>query len=148
MNQLATRKVFILDDDPFCLEMYEKHLLNFGVNEVRRFEDGQHFINSLIEEPDAVLLDHTMEPFNGLEILKKIKRQNPDLVVIYISAQKDMKTAIDALKYGAFDYIIKDENDLDNLTEVMQRVEEYNNRIQLKTKRSFMGIVASITKMF
>jgi len=148
MKQLATRKVFILDDDPFCLEMYEKHLLNFGVEQVKRFDDGQDFINGLVEEPDAVLLDHTMEPFNGLEILKKIKRQNPDLVVIYISAQKDMKTAIDALKFGAFDYIIKDENDLDNLSEVLQRVEAYNQRIQLKSKRSILGIVSSITKMF
>ena len=119
-----------------------------GVEEVKLFDDSQDFINQLMFEPDAVIIDHSMKPFNGLEVLKKIKRQNPDLPVIYLSAQKDMKTAVDAPKFGAFDYIIKDENDLDHLTEVLVRLNGYLQEIRLKRKRSFVGILSSISKMF
>lgn len=142
------KSIFLLDDDPFCLEMYEKHIRNLGVEEVKLFDDSQDFINQLMFEPDAVIIDHSMKPFNGLEVLNKIKRQNPDLPVIYLSAQKDMKTAVDALKFGAFDYIIKDENDLDHLTEVLSRLDDYLQEIKLRRKRSFAGILSSITKMF
>jgi polysaccharide export outer membrane protein len=140
--------VFLLDDDPHCLAMYERHIRNLGVKEVTVFEDSQDFINQLMQEPDAVIIDHSMEPFDGLEVLKKIKRQNPDIPVVYLSAQKDMKTAVDALKFGAFDYIIKDENDLDHLTEVIGRLSNFLREVQLRRKRSFTGILSSITKMF
>jgi DNA-binding NtrC family response regulator len=142
------KSAFLLDDDPFCLEMYERHLVNLGIKEVKIFMDSQEFINQLIEEPDVVILDHSMAPFTGLEVLNKIRRYNPDIPVVYLSAQKDMKTAIDALKFGAFDYIIKDDNDLDNLSDVIGRVDNYLKEIQLRSKRSFVGILSSITKLF
>jgi len=147
-NTQTLKSIFLLDDDPHCLAMYQRHIRNLGVEEVRLFEDSQDFLNQLMEEPDAVIIDHSMQPFDGLEVLKKIKRQNPDLPVIYLSAQKDMKTAVDALKFGAFDYIIKDDNDLDHLTEVLDRLSKYLQEIQLRRKRSFSGILSSITKMF
>ena len=147
-NLTIIKSVFLLDDNPFGLEVYEKHLVNMGVAKVQLFEDSQDFINHLIDEPDVVIIDHSMAPFNGIEVLNKIKRYNPDIPVIYLSAQKDMKTAIDALKYGAFDYIIKDDDDLDNLSEVISRVDKYLKEIQLRSKRSFVGILSSITKLF
>ena len=51
-----------------------------------------------------------MEDMNGFEVLKKIKRINPNIYVVMVSAQENIKTAVDAIKFGAFDYIIKDNN--------------------------------------
>jgi DNA-binding NtrC family response regulator len=147
-NLTTVKTVFLLDSDSCCLRIYEAHLLKIGVKQVTLFDDSQDFINHIIDEPDLVIIDHSMTPFNGLEVLNKIRRYNPDLPVVYLSGQKDMKTAINALKYGAFDYIIKEENDLENLNEVILRVDNYLREIKLRSKRSFVGILSSITKLF
>ncbi|MCB0820416.1 MAG: response regulator [Bacteroidetes bacterium] len=142
------RSIYLLSDVSYPTQKYENHLLNSGVNEVKVFDDSQDFINQLIFEPDAVIIEHSVQPFNGLEVLKKIRRQNPDLPVIYLSAQQDMKITVDALKFGAFDYIIKGESDLEHLTDVLSRLKRFLHEINLRNKRSFVGILSSITKLF
>lgn len=116
-------KIFIVDDDPFCLGMYQQHLVNAGYKKPRTFSNGQDCLNRLTEQPDIILLDHQMEPYNGLEVLKKIKRVNPDIYLLLISGQDDMQVAINALKYGAFDYIIKGDGDLQKITQVLEKIE-------------------------
>jgi polysaccharide export outer membrane protein len=58
----------------------------------------------------------------GFEVLKKIKRYNPNIYVVMISGQENIKTAVDALKYGAFDYVIKDSNVCDKLTQIITNI--------------------------
>lgn len=100
-------KVFIVDDDRIYRALYKQYLLNMGFEKIEMISNGQECINRLIENPDIILLDHQMTPIDGLETLKKIKRFNPNIYLVYLSGQANMKVTIDALKYGAFDYIIK-----------------------------------------
>ena len=104
-------KIFVVDDDPFSLTMYEHHLRNLGYTNVTAFENGTACLNNLTKQPDLIFLDHQMEILNGVDVLKKIKRFNPNTFVVFISAQDDVQTAVNSLKYGAFDYIIKGYND-------------------------------------
>lgn len=142
------RSIYLLSDVSHPTQKYENLLLNSGVKEVKVFDDSQDFINQLIFEPDAVIIEHSVKPFNGIEVLKKIKRQSPDLPVIYLSAQQDLKIAVDALKFGAFDYIIKGDSDHEHLADVLNRLKKFLHEINLRNKRSFVGILSSITKLF
>ena len=99
--------VFVVDDDPIYRALYKKYLLNLGFEKIEMISNGQECINRLVENPDIILLDHQMTPIDGLETLMKIKRFNPNIYLVYLSGQANMKVTIDALKYGAFDYIIK-----------------------------------------
>ncbi|WP_264566421.1 response regulator [Flavobacterium sp. N3904] len=101
-------KFFIVDDDIFCANMYEQYLLNLNYTDITYYNNGNDCLNNLNLKPDIIFLDHNMEDITGFEVLKKIKRQNPNIYVVMISGQENIKTAVDALKYGAFDYIIKD----------------------------------------
>ncbi|MBL0745835.1 response regulator [Chryseolinea lacunae] len=119
-------KVFLVDDDAFNLTLTQQQLLNLGYANVAAFENGTDCLNNLAEKPEVVFLDHTMEGVTGFDVLKKIRRVNPDIFVVMLSAQENMNTAIDSLKYGAFDYIIKGpqqgnkiENALERITEIM-----------------------------
>jgi DNA-binding NtrC family response regulator len=108
MENSAQLKFFIVDDDIFCANLHEHYLLNLNYTDITYFSNGNDCLNNLDQRPDVIFLDHNMEDITGFEVLKKIKRLNPNIYVVMISGQENIKTAVDALKYGAFDYIVKD----------------------------------------
>ncbi|TXF85974.1 response regulator [Neolewinella aurantiaca] len=122
MTSLNHSITFIVDDDPFVGLLYKKHLSNLGYNNLHHFFSGVECLDNLHLNPDIVLLDHQMSEVNGFEVLKKIKRSNPNATVIMVSGQEDMATALNALKYGAFDYIIKDGTETEKIEEALKRL--------------------------
>lgn len=122
-------KFFIVDDDFFCANLYQQHLQNSGYNDITYFSNGNDCINELHQQPNIILLDHNMEDINGFEVLKKIKRYNPNIYVIMISGQKNIKTAIDSLKYGAFDYIEKDEKVCEKIDTIIDKIKNIQNEL-------------------
>ncbi|KAB7727657.1 response regulator [Rudanella paleaurantiibacter] len=118
-----TLSIFIVDDDPFCQSLYEQQIRSLGYSQITLFSDGQECLNHLTDQPDIIFLDYRMEPLDGLEVLRKIKRFNPDIYPVIISGQDDLQVAVDALKYGAFDYIIKGENTLPKIEGVLKKIQ-------------------------
>jgi DNA-binding NtrC family response regulator len=115
-------KFFIVDDDVFFANMYEQYLKNINYNDIVYFDNGTDCLNNLNLNPDIIFLDHNMDDMTGFEVLKKIKRYDPNIYVVMISGQENIKTAVDALKYGAFDYVIKDSNVCDKLTQIISNI--------------------------
>lgn len=124
MENNNSLSIFILDDDPFCGSLYEQHVRNLGHTNVKFFMDGQECLNSLTEQPDVIFLDYHMEPLNGLDVLRKIKRFNPNIYLVVVSSQEDVQVAVNSLKYGAFDYIIKGRNEFERIGTVLRKVQE------------------------
>lgn len=117
-------KIFIVDDDLFCLNIYEQHLHNMGYFDISLFESGTSCLNNLTKQPDIIFLDHGMDALNGEEVLKKIKRSNPNIYVVFISGKEDLETAVNSLRYGAFDYIVKGQNDGKRIEQVLERIHQ------------------------
>jgi DNA-binding NtrC family response regulator len=115
-------KIFITDDDVFSLSINEQHVKNLGVENVSLFSNGNDCLNNLHQKPDIIFLDHNMEGLSGAEVLKKIKRVDPDIYIVMISAQENIATAVGTLKYGAFDYIVKDEHIEKHIRDVVARI--------------------------
>lgn len=140
MEKIKLLKTFIVDDDPFCAGLYEQHLTNNGFKNVSCFYNGQDCINNLTEQPAIIFLDHSMVPLNGLEVLKKIKRFNPDIYTVLVSGQEDMQVAISALKYGAFDYIIKGDKDLEMMDVVLQKITNVMDMLKQKPSKRWSSL--------
>jgi DNA-binding NtrC family response regulator len=117
-------KIFLVDDDAFCLSFYREHLAGIGYDDVTGFGNGADCLNQLTQQPDVIFLDYGMDNLTGIEVLKKIKRFNPDIYVVFLSGQANIMTAVNALKFGAFDYIVKGINELDSMTKVLRKVDE------------------------
>jgi polysaccharide export outer membrane protein len=130
-------KIFMVDDDMFCLNLYEQHLRNLGYSDIQTFDNGTSCLNSLMEQPDIIFLDHGMDILNGLDILKKIKRVDPDIYVVFISGQEDIQTAVNSLKYGALDYIVKRGNEAEKIEQVMVKILEIKELLK-KGNRSII----------
>ena len=143
MENIVQYKIFIVDDDPFCLNLYEQHLTNLGCKDITTFDNPVDCLNSIEKKPNIIFLDHNMDVLNGFELLKKIKRYDPNMFVVMISGQENMKTAIDALKYGAFDYIIKNDNEEDKIAEVLKRISAIQQELS-KSKHPFLKKLLAI----
>lgn len=108
--QATPQKVFLVDDDPFCLNLMKHVMKTNGFADVHTYEGGAACLNSLTDEPDIIFLDYAMGSVSGIDTLKAIKRYNPDIYVVLVSGQHELDVAVYALKLGAFDYIVKDEH--------------------------------------
>lgn len=122
MNKQNQFKFFIVDDHVFSAKMHMQFLKNMGLDDITYFSNGNDCLNNLKDNPDIVFLDHQMEDITGLEVLKKIKKYNPNIYVVMVSGETNVKIAVDALKYGAFDYITKDNLVADKMKTVLDKI--------------------------
>lgn len=124
MEPIKEFKIFLVDDEPFCLNLYKQYFNNLGYGDVTGFDNGPDCLNYLTRQPDVIFLDYEMDDLTGIEVLKKIKRFNPDIFIVFLSGQENIDTAVNALKFGAFDYIVKGAGDMLKLTRVLGKINE------------------------
>ena len=115
MKQEISKKTFIVDDDPFWTAMLIQILTDLGYTNIVTFSNGADCIKNLDQNPVLIFLDYQMEHMDGLKVLPKIKNYNAEIVVIFCTDQKELSVAVNAMKNGSFDYLVKcnsAENDL------------------------------------
>ncbi len=118
---MTTKKLlFIVDDDPFINNLVIKRFTSEGYH-VESFENGEDCLNSLDRKPDLVILDYFFvsnneELMNGMEVFEKIKEIRPETPVIMLSGQDKGEIVLELARKGIDDYVIKDNNLIDNLT--------------------------------
>jgi DNA-binding NtrC family response regulator len=101
------RSVLIIDDDPLIRKTLASHLSRQGF-EVRQAEAGEAGLQEFKEAlPDLVLLDIRLPDVNGLEVLRRIKQVEAKSCVLIMTAYDDMKTTVEAIQQGAFEYLVK-----------------------------------------
>lgn len=139
MSSITDFTIFLVDDDPLCLTLYQQFLKQCGYPDIELFDSGTDCLDGLEEhEPDIIFLDYNMEGMNGLDVLKKIKQFNPDIIVLFISGQEDIEVAINAMKHGAVDYIVKSSLNPEKMKIIMEKVEVLKPQIRKKSKKSFI----------
>ena len=103
--------ILIVDDEPSVCFLLKEELSEQKKFEVHTAEDGVAAINALQQRPfDVVLLDVRMPRVDGMEVLKFITEHHPSTHVIMLSNYADVKTAIEATKLGAYDFVGKPYN--------------------------------------
>lgn len=122
-------KIFTVDDDPFYANLIQFVLEQNPDNHVQKFESGKALLDSLHLNPNIVTVDYSLPDMSGGELLKKVKARNPNIFVIIISSQEDIGTAIELLKEGAYDYIVKDDETKDRLWNTFRHL---TDRVDLK----------------
>ncbi len=99
--------VLIVDDEALTLSTISRGLSEEGF-EVLTAPSGEEGLRIFEEEkPDLVLLDIVLPGVNGVEVLRQIKATSPASIVIMMSAYHMVDRAVDAMKLGAYDYLIK-----------------------------------------
>lgn len=102
-------RLFIIDDNQLLVADLRIYLENtFGESlTISTFNSGESALRKVDHETNIVILDYDLPGENGNEILKSIKQINPKTEVIMLTSNEDVKTAIDAFRNGATDFVIK-----------------------------------------
>ncbi len=101
--------IFVVEDNEWYNRLLQHHLSMIEENHVRGFLSGKEFLTHLHERPDIITLDYRLPDIKGSELLKKIREFDEGIEVIIISEQADVQTAVDLLREGAFDYLVKND---------------------------------------
>lgn len=107
--------IFIVEDNAWYGELLEYKLAQNPDYTLRRFTTAQACLEHLHEKPDIITLDYSLPDGKGDQVLLQIQERLPEVAVIVISGQEDVRTAIGLLRQGAFDYLVKDEETADRL---------------------------------
>lgn len=107
MKTALQKKIFIVDDDPFWNRKMSETLTNLGYSNIISFESGEDCINNLHLKPAIIFLDYQMKAINGLEVLRRAKEYLPGINIVFCTANENMSLAINAMKSGSFDFLIK-----------------------------------------
>ncbi len=100
--------IFIVDDDIFLHKVLERILSIGGHTVTSHAYDGAEAVaifKELVQKPDIILMDHRMPVMNGVSATKEILHIDPDIRILFISADETVCT--EALESGALDFLIK-----------------------------------------
>ena len=156
----STIKIFVVEDDPTYRKFLE-YVLSLNPDfEVHFFPSGNECIKHLHLKPSIIALDYTLPDMSGEEVLKVVKSFNSAIQIIIVSAQEKIGTAVQLLKLGAYDYIIKNEDTKDRLLNAINNArknislteEIHSLRNELSEKyefeKSIIGNSKAIKKVF
>jgi len=118
--------VMLIDDETQFLKSGSFSLKTSGINNVRTCHDSRDALQQLAEEPcSAVVLDIMMPHLTGKELLPQIVREFPGVPVIMLTALNEVETAVECMKLGAFDYMVKP-IDKTRLVTTVKRAVDFN----------------------
>jgi two-component system response regulator AtoC len=99
--------IFVVDDEQAISKLLSYWAKDKWKYQVETFANAEDALRNLGKKPDVILLDIMLPGMDGIETLKRIKQTDLDLPVIMLSAQGSIEVAVEALRYGAYDYFTK-----------------------------------------
>lgn len=156
----ASRPVLVVDDEEIILFASSLILKSEGFENVLTLKDGREVMPLLKkQEVSAIVLDLYMPDISGLDLLKEITYEYPDIPVLVATAANDIDTAVECMKSGAFDYLLKPvhKNRLVASIKKAFEVKALEGEVhslkksllngQLQNENAFSGIVTTSKKM-
>lgn len=128
-----TLKIFLVNEDVFCLAMYQQLLENMGYNDIHVFTSEQECLDNIGHMPDIVLLHYNMHLQPGTDMLKSIKDSFPGIYVVIISGNENKHVIDDTLKQGAFDYIVSGQDDVMKIHGVLVKIRHIQSVLNINT---------------
>jgi DNA-binding NtrC family response regulator len=153
MEVQEKRFVFLIDDEPIQNEMLKDFLADRFLSHIKTFDNGEDAMKEMHLGPEVIVLDyhlnaHDKSAKNGVEVLKMIKDNYPKVEVIMLSGQDKIEVAVESMKYGAYDYVLKGETAFSRIENIMNNISELHKikSINNAYKRTiiYLGIGLSI----
>lgn len=125
--------LYVVDDDEALRRSLLLLLFSQGLA-VQGFDSGEAFLNNVnTQRPGCAILDLRMNGMSGLAVLEELRQRHSPLIVLFLSGHGDIPTALEAVRLGAFDWVVKPNTQqlLDKLPSAMAEARERATALQL-----------------
>ncbi|MFZ2906333.1 MAG: sigma-54 dependent transcriptional regulator [Cyclobacteriaceae bacterium] len=153
-------KIFVVEDDQ-AYTKFIKYVVGLNPDyDVEFFATGKECLANLHKQPSVITLDYSLPDMPGEKVLEQIKKHDPGINVIILSAQEKIGTAVELLKAGAYDYISKDQetkerllnsiNNAHNNTSLTREIDHLKKEISQKYEfeKSIIGNSPALKRVF
>ena len=152
MENNSAFTVFLVDDDKMYLKAAQTQLLQQKKINIKTFSSGEECLKNLHLNPNIVFLDYSLDSEdpnakNGIQILKKIKSVNENINIVMLSGQSKLEVAVEAMKNGAYDYVMKNEDAhlrIQNIITNLLKNINLESRLKRQKKMNTILIIAFI----
>ncbi len=124
MSEELKANVLVVDDEKQFLDVFSKRLESRGMKVDTAVNGDDAIEKTKGKQFDAIILDLVMPGINGIEILKRIKSENPDMDIILLTGHATVEKGVEAMKAGAMDFLEKPVD----IGKVMEKIGEAKRR--------------------
>lgn len=132
--------IFVVEDNQMYNKLVASYLKTNKFTRVESYLTGEDALNNMHKNPDIVIQDYLLEGMTGIEVLIKAKKTNPNVEFIFLSGQDNIDVAINSMKYGAYDYIVKDQMALQKMVNKINKINSVTELVK-SNKRYKIGVV-------
>jgi DNA-binding NtrC family response regulator len=123
--------IFIVEDNVAFSKIVEHLLLSNGYNNILIFSSGEECLKNIYQKPNIIIQDYKLQGISGINVLQRVKKVLPLCEFVFLSGQDNVDIAVNTMKLGAFDYIVKNETALQRLIQIIDnivRLQKLNKR--------------------
>lgn len=117
MQSQDSPMIFIVEDNFIYNKLIASHLRSNNFNRIESYQSGEDCLKNLYKKPDIIIQDYLLNGISGLDVLKESKKKNPETKFIFISGQDNIDIAVDTIRHGASDYLVKNQFAFKNMIE-------------------------------
>jgi len=146
MRNTKNPLIFVVEDNHIYNNLVVSYLKTHKYTNVESYLTGEDAIKNMHKNPDIVVQDYLLDGMTGIEVLIKAKKIVPHVEFIFLSGNDSIEIAINSMKYGASNYIVKDQTALPKLLEKIRQlgtateIVKSKERFKLGVTLFFVGI--------
>lgn len=140
MQNTKNPLIFVVEDNQMYNKLVVSYLKTNKLTNVESYLSGEDALNNMSKNPDIIIQDYLLEGMTGIEVLIKAKKTNPNVEFIFLSGQDSIDIAINSMKYGAYDYIVKDQMALQKMVNKINKINSVTELVK-SNKRYKVGVV-------
>ena len=140
MQNTKNPLIFVVEDNQMYNKLVVSYLKTNKFTNVESYLTGEDALNNMHKNPEIIIQDYLLEGMTGIEVLIKAKKTNPNVEFIFLSGQDSIDIAINSMKCGAYDYIVKDQMALQKLVNKINKITSVTELVK-SNKRYKIGVV-------
>ena len=143
---MISKKILLIDDEKIIRLSLQQDLRDEGY-EVETAADGETGVAMFDREYDLIITDLMMEGMDGVEVLQRAKEKDPYQAVFILTGYGELKSAINALRLGAADYLLKPYNYEELLLRIQNCLEKQELRKKISLYENILPICCDCRKI-
>jgi len=147
MQKTKNPLIFIIEDSIVYRDLIVGFLNSNKLTNLKTYNSGTECLKDIQLKPDLIILDYVSAGINGLEFMAKVGMDHPQIDFIFLSGQNDLEVAVQIMKLGAADYIVKNDQAPYKLLKSVQNLINSSRR-EKQAKGFRIGVVGFFVLLF